>query len=305
MDPESKARFNRLLIFLAALCVVFFRPLLSLVEYSVSKDLDSYIVLIPFVSAYLLNIERGSLMRGYFPAPVWAGVSAIAGLAALAAGWHWKQSLSENDSLTFFALGFVCFIILGGFVFLGRRVMAAAAFPFGFLFFLAPLPGRVVDTLETASKLASADAAAFFFSFFGVPVLRDGTVFQIPGITIRVAQECSGIHSSWILIIASLIACHLVLRSYWRRAILLIFAIVLGVIRNGFRIATIGWLCVHIGPRMIDSPIHHRGGPIFFVLSLIPLFILLWALCKGERKRLSRSSFRPGPAGPITASGLQ
>ncbi len=103
-----------------------------------TKDLDSYIVLIPFVSAYLLNIERGSLMRGYFPAPVWAGVSAIAGLAALAAGWHWKQSLSENDSLTFFALGFVCFIILGGFVFLGRRVMAAAAtFHCGFLFFLA------------------------------------------------------------------------------------------------------------------------------------------------------------------------
>jgi hypothetical protein len=27
---------------------------------------------------------------------------------------------------------------------------------------------------------------------------------------------------------------------------------------------------------MIDSDLHHKGGPIFFALSLIPLFLLLW-----------------------------
>jgi hypothetical protein len=34
---------------------------------------------------------------------------------------------------------------------------------------------------------------------------------------------------------------------------------------------------------MINSPIHHKGGPIFFVFSLIPLFILLLMLQKSER----------------------
>jgi hypothetical protein len=29
---------------------------------------------------------------------------------------------------------------------------------------------------------------------------------------------------------------------------------------------------------MIDSPIHHKGGPLFFALSLIPLYLLLWWL---------------------------
>ena len=33
---------------------------------------------------------------------------------------------------------------------------------------------------------------------------------------------------------------------------------------------------------MIHSVIHHRGGPIFFALSLIPLFLLLWWLRRGE-----------------------
>jgi exosortase/archaeosortase family protein len=55
-------------------------------------------------------------------------------------------------------------------------------------------------------------------------------------------------------------------------------------LRNGFRIFTIGELCVHIGPEMIDSPIHHKGGPLFFALSLIPFFILLTWLHRSERR---------------------
>ena len=48
-------------------------------------------------------------------------------------------------------------------------------------------------------------------------------------------------------------------------------------------ILVIGLLCVHIGPHMIDSPIHHRGGPLFFALSLVPLFLLLWWLRRQEQ----------------------
>ena len=61
------------------------------------------------------------------------------------------------------------------------------------------------------------------------------------------------------------------------------FVIPLGILRNGFRILVIGLLCVHVGPHMIDSPIHHRGGPIFFALSLVPLFLLVWWLRRQEQ----------------------
>jgi exosortase/archaeosortase family protein len=59
----------------------------------------------------------------------------------------------------------------------------------------------------------------------------------------------------------------------------------LALIRNGFRIFTIGQLCVSVGPHMIDSPIHHRGGPIFFALSLIPFFALTYFLLRTDRSR--------------------
>jgi exosortase/archaeosortase family protein len=55
------------------------------------------------------------------------------------------------------------------------------------------------------------------------------------------------------------------------------FVFPLAIIRNSFRIVVIGLLCVHVSPEMIDSFIHRRGGPIFFALSLIPLFgLLIW-----------------------------
>jgi len=40
---------------------------------------------------------------------------------------------------------------------------------------------------------------------------------------------------------------------------------------------------------MIDSPIHHHGGPIFFILSLIPLYLLLLWLRRSDAHRPSQA----------------
>src|SRR5205814_9364648 len=122
--------------------------------------------------------------------------------------------------LSLLAASFVCLLAAGGFFFLGRSWMAAAAFPFAFLIFIVPLPAAFVDTLETASKLASTEAADLFFNITGTPVLREGTIFQLPDITIQVGQECSGIRSSLVLIMTSLVAANLFLKTPWRRAVL-------------------------------------------------------------------------------------
>ena len=222
------------------------------------------------------------------------------GLAALAAGIGWRGSLSVNDELALMALAFVSFVAAGGFLFLGSKWMAAAAFPVAFLIFMVPLPDAAVDWLEKASALASAEAAALYFSMAGTPLVRHGTVFELPGIVLEVAQECSGIRSSWVLFITSLLASHLFLRARWRRIVLVAFVIPLGILRNGFRILVIGLLCVHVGPHMIDSIIHRRGGPFFFALSLVPLFLLLWWLRRGGAAAWQA----PASAEPDTVTAL-
>ena len=187
--------------------------------------------------------------------------------------------------MTLVALSFVCFAISGAFLFLGTKWARSAMFPLFFLAFFIPLPEIVVDTLEEASKQASAEAASWLFLITGTPFLRTETMFQLPGITIMVAKECSGIRSSLVLIITSLLAANMFLRTTWRRSLLVAAVIPLGLLRNATRILVISLLCVYIGPHMIESVIHRRGGPFFFALSLLPLFAMLWWFRRQELKR--------------------
>jgi exosortase C (VPDSG-CTERM-specific) len=284
-ESSGSRRLIGFLAFGIFLTVAFIRPLTALATHAAETDLHSHILLVPFVSAYLIYIRRKQLPKEYLSSWRWALLSLFVGLAPLLAAGNLvkvEPALSQNDVLSLTAFSFVCLIATGGFLFLGRKWMTAAVFPFAFLIFMVPLPDGIVDRLETASKLASAEAAALFFSIAGTPVLRDGTVFQLPGIVIEVAQECSGIRSSWVLFITSVLASYLFLKSPWRRAALIAFVIPLAILRNGFRILVIGLLCVHFGPHMIHSIVHKQGGPLFFALSLIPLFLLLWWLRRGE-----------------------
>jgi exosortase C (VPDSG-CTERM-specific) len=263
--------------------MVSIQPIEMLVIRALRSDLDSYIPLVPFIAGYLLYVRRHTLPPAGRASIVAAAVTVGLAAAAFAATIKFRESQSANDALTLTALAYVALIAAGGFLFFGSRWMAAAAFPVAFLIFLVPLPDAAVNWLETASVLASADVSAFFFRITGTPILRDGSVFALPTIVIRVAQECSGIRSSWVLFITSLIASDLFLETRWRRVLLVLFVFPLAIVRNAFRILVIGLLCVHVGPHMINSVIHRRGGPLFFALSLIPLSLFLYWLYRGER----------------------
>jgi len=271
----------------------FAQPLLALINFAAGNDLFSYILLIPFVSVYLLYIRRDQLPKDYVVDRPFAIAFLAAGLGVLAFR-YWLHSVGQSpakaDDLALETLSFLCFLAAGGFFFLGRAWMRAAAFPLAYLIFMVPMPNSMRESLELASKTASAEVANFLFYISGIPFIRAGPVFQLPNITIEVAQECSGIRSSWVLLMTSILAANLFLKTSWRRIVFVAFVIPLAILRNGFRILVIGLLCVNIGPQMIHSVIHRRGGPFFFVLFLIPFLLLLWWLHKGESRTPSLKS---------------
>jgi exosortase C (VPDSG-CTERM-specific) len=271
--------------FAVVLLAAFSLPLLELVNYVAGSQLYSYILLVPFVVAYLLHIRRDQLPKKYVADLPLAIVSLAVGLGVFGfSAWldFVGRAPTNNDHLALLTLSFLCCLVAGCFFFLGRDWMRAAAFPLAYLIFMVPMPDAMADALESASKYASAEVANVLFHVSGTPVLRAGRVFQLPNITIEVAQECSGIRSSWVLLMTSILAANLFLKTSWRRIVIVAFIIPLGILRNGFRILVIGLLCVNAGPQMIHSVIHRRGGPVFFVLSLIPFLVLLWWLRKGE-----------------------
>jgi exosortase C (VPDSG-CTERM-specific) len=278
-------RFWSAACFVIVLLAAFGQPLLGLANYAAHSSLHSYILLIPFVSGYLLYLRRDQLPKERVADLPFVIVLLGCGLGVFLFT-HWLafvgRAPADNYYFVLLTTSFLCCLAAGGFFFFGRDWMRAAAFPLAYLIFMVPMPDAMADALETASKYASAEVANLFFHLSGTPFLRAGLIFQLPNITIEVAQECSGIRSSWVLFITSVLAANLFLKTPWRRFVLIAFVIPLAILRNGFRILVIGLLCVNVGPQMIHSVIHRRGGPLFFVLSLIPLFLLLWWLRKGE-----------------------
>ncbi len=278
--------------FVIVLLAAFGLPLLGLANYAAHSSLHSYILLIPFVSGYLVYIRRDHLAKKRV-ADLPLGIMLLAcglGIFLFNRVHFAGPAPADNSYFVLLSLSFLCCLAAGGFFFLGRDWMQAAAFPLAYLIFMVPMPDAMADALETASKYASAEVANVLFHLSGTPFLRGGLIFQLPNIKIEVAQECSGIRSSWVLLMTSILAANLFLKTPWRRFALVAFVIPLAILRNGFRILVIGLLCVNLGPQMIHSVIHTRGGPVFFVLSLIPLLLALWWLRRGEIRTRSVES---------------
>jgi exosortase C (VPDSG-CTERM-specific) len=282
-----KMRARKLSLATAILVVCFILPLVDLVRFALQNDLYSHIVLIPLISIYLVWEKRRAVPLRFLPATVPALVAGILGAVFLAAYWIAALNGSEmarEDSLAITTLAFLLFFAGLCLLLLGRETVRSVAFPLGFLVFMVPLPLFVADWIVLELQRGSALAADAMFNLAGTPVVFQGLRFQLQDITLEVAPQCSGIHSTLAIFITSVLAAYLFLRSPWKGVLLTLAVIPLAIVRNGFRIFTIGELCVHIGPQMINSYIHHHGGPIFFTLSLVPFFLLLYLLSRGDRR---------------------
>ena len=256
-----------------------------LFAFATADELFSYIPLMPLVSVYVAWTEKTELPRPSSPAQLPAAFFFLAGAAALTGWFALARAIvppAVENSLALGTLAWLLWLAGAGCWFLGGATMRALAFPCCLLLFMLPFPAFLRAAIETALQQGSAKVADWMFVLSGTPVWCDGTAFRLPGIRLEVAPECSGIHSTWVLLITSLVAGRVILRRPWKRAVLCLVVLPLALLRNGFRVFVIGELCIHVSPRMIDSPIHHQGGPLFFLLSLVPFFLLLYFLRKSE-----------------------
>ena len=273
------------LVFLVSSFILYRAPLSSLFRFAWGSDTFSYIPLIPLVSAYFLFESRKEI----FPDNnKWhlAGGAPIA-FAILLYALHSSQRglLSPPDDLAVMALSFVSLLVGGLGLFYGVGAWKAASFPLVFLLFIVPIPSILLDRIVSFLQAWSADVSYLFFRLTGVPVYRDGFNFHLPGLTIQVAKECSGIRSSISLFLVSLLAGHLMLRENWRKGILTLSIIPITVMKNAVRIVTLTLIAMYVDPRILGSVAHRSGGIPIFALALVLLGCVLWILRRGEKKR--------------------
>jgi exosortase len=263
--------------------IIFWKTFYALVLFSLDHESSSHILLIPLVSIYLLWTERSRIFQVVRTSPISGAPLVLAAIALyLFMASHW--SVQDPEQFLPGATLAIVLLWLGGFLLCyGAAAWRRASFSLLFLLLMVPLPPAFLERCIYLLQQGSTEIAYSLFKAVGVPVLRQGFILALPGVTIEVARECSGIRSSVALFITCLLAAHLFLRTKWRMVVFVLLAFPVAIIKNGIRITTLTLLAIYVDPDFLTGRLHHEGGFVFFLLALAILFPVLLLLQKSER----------------------
>jgi exosortase len=281
---DSLTRRNTLFLLLIALAFLMAYPAIKgLYDSSSQREYYSHILLIPPVCAFLLWQKRKVVFadRHYSPG---VGIPLIlAGALFYVVGRGIGPALTQNDSTSITALSAVVFLNGGFLLSYGIRAYRAALFPLLFLLFIVPIPVTLMDAFITFLQVGSTEFTNLLFMATGVPFLREGFVFHLPGMSVEVAKQCSGIRSSLALLITSVLAADMFLKTGWKKILLVLIIIPVTMFKNGIRILILTLLGTYVDSRWItESSLHRDGGIIFFILALLLMAPILYWLRKSD-----------------------
>jgi exosortase len=257
---------------------LFRQSLSSLASLSFHDQNSSHILLIPLISTYLIYLQRGRV----FQAPRYCPSIGIPLLLLAVVLWYSLKtplaSLNDMDRLSVVA-SLIVLVWLAAFILCyGTSSFKAAAFPLIFLLLMIPLPVVLAEHTVSILQKGSAETCYALFRLLGVPFIRHGFQFSLPGVDIEIAEQCSGIHSGLSLFIAGLLAQHILLRGTWKKACFILCIFPIAIFKNAVRIVTIAWLGIHVNPDFFHGPLHRQGGLPFSLLALALMALLLWLL---------------------------
>jgi exosortase len=259
--------------------IVFRRALWTVVGSSLDLDKYSHILLVAPVSAALLYLARKKVLArvSYSKAGGFALLLLVAGFAYASTQ---SGAFSESGYLSLSFLFFVSWCLAAFVCCYGVQAFRAAPFPLLFLLLMVPLPDSVLERTIAALQNGSADATCLLLQAAHIPYVRNGVVLDLPKVSIYIAEECSGIRSSMVLLLSTLVLGHLYLKRGWTQALLALAAFPLTLARNGLRIFVLSTLGMYVDPSFLSGRLHRDGGFIFFAIAFAGILLLIWLFQK-------------------------
>jgi len=276
-------------LLLVAVLVVLYAPVLRTLVYQWYADADySHGFLVPLLSAYLIWQRRDKLRQVPRRPSFWGLVVVITAIGLLFLGSLGAELFLARFSL----LCTICGLIV---YFCGGAVLRAMAFPMAFLLFAIPIPvvvyNEIVFPLQfIASKFATSTLEAL--NLF--PIMREGNVLILPGMSLEVVEACSGIRSLMSLLALAAGFGYVVERSVIARWILFLAMVPLAIISNGTRVMITAIMANYLGPQAAEGFMHEFSGWVIFVVATV-LFLGFYSLMTKIRKMLGRLPEGPQP----------
>jgi exosortase len=177
--------------------------------------------------------------------------------------------------------------------FFGLRQLLAWWLPFVLLGLAIPLPELVIAKLTAPLQLVASRIGASLIEWRHIPVLLNGNVIRIPGHDLFVAEACSGLRSLTALVNLGVLLGAMLLAKPWSRVTLLLLAVPLAILINGFRIFLTAFLVYFVSAEAGSGFMHTTEGWLMFVIAFASLgavaAVLLFLEGKLSRQRSSNA----------------
>lgn len=156
----------------------------------------------------------------------------------------------------------------------GRQGLRALWFPIGFLVFLIPWPGSLLDAvLLPLKELVSVVVDDFLYSL-GYPIARNGVVLTIGPYQLMIANACAGLNSMIALTAVGTLFVYLTgHHSRVQRYVLLASILPIALIANLLRVLALVLLTYHYGDNA-GREFHDIAGYLEIVFAFGAFFLL-------------------------------
>jgi exosortase len=256
-----------LLIIGVLLAAVYYRVLAKLVlDWWQIPDF-SHGFLVPIFAGYLVWTKKKTLLETKI-APSWNGVAVVClGLAVLILGVYGAELFLARLSLI---------VVLAGLVlcFGGHSLLKELRFPLLVLLLAIPIPAIIFNQITLPLQMLASKLASAMLPLFGVPVLREGNVIELPAMKLEVAEACSGIRSLMSLFTLSVFYGYFLERTLVRRVIIALASVPIAIAANAVRILGTGLCVQYWDPDKAQGFFHEFSGWVMFLVSLACLFIV-------------------------------
>lgn len=153
---------------------------------------------------------------------------------------------------------------------LGIEVASVILFPLLFTYFAVPFGEFIVPTMMELT----ADFTVAALQITGVPVFREGQQFVIPSGNWSVIDECSGVRYLMASFMVGTLFAYLNYRSYRKRAVFMLFSLLMPVLANWLRAYIIVMLAHLSGNKLATGVDHILYGWVFFGGIIFLMFLI-------------------------------
>lgn len=217
--------------------------------------------LVPIFSIFLVWKLRHRLQT-LAPRPSIFGLVGIAlGLMTLIVGVLGAELFLSRLSLLLVLAGLIVF-------FFGWNHFRVVLFPWAFLILMIPVPAIIFNQITFPLQIFASKIASLTLPWFGVPVLREGNVINLPSMPLEVAEACSGIRSLMSLTTLAIVYGYFLEDRIFRRVVLALCAVPIAVMANGFRIIGTGLCVQYWGADKAEGFFHGFSGWLIFMVSI-------------------------------------